>query len=195
MRKVSVLGVFAIVLCTCCLGQAQDKSTDAATHFKKGVALFNENKKDEAVQEFNAAYEIKPSWKILYNIGQCHASLKRYGMAIESFEKYLGEGGDEVPKERQDEVLGELDRLRRMVGSIKVHGPDGVEIYIDKILRGKTRTWTNTSGSSTMRPVTARASSPAFSPRREWRPGFGSSKTERSCSRCRKPSAAARFWS
>ena len=117
---------------------AEETSNEASEHFKKGVSLFNENKKDEAVEEFNAAYAIKPSWKIMYNIGQCHASLRRYGMAIEAFEKYLGQGGDEVPAERQDEVLGELDRLRKMVGSVKVQGAEGVDIYIDDIQRGTT---------------------------------------------------------
>lgn len=138
MRYIPAVGALTLVLCIPFFGSAEDKSAEAASHFKKGVALFNDNKKEEAVQEFNLAYEIKPSWKIMYNIGQCHASLKRYGLAIESFEKYLGQGGDEVPKDRQDEILSELERLRKMVGAIKVHGPDGVEIYVDKILRGTT---------------------------------------------------------
>ena len=120
------------------VGSAQDTDKEASEHFKEGVTLFNENKKQEAVEEFNAAYAIKPSWKIMYNIGQCQASLRRYGMAIEAFEKYLGQGGDEVPADRQDEVLAELDRLRRMVGNVKVQGPGGVEIYIDDIQRGTT---------------------------------------------------------
>jgi hypothetical protein len=138
-----LIGFFGwiVVFCICSGGIAQnkmDEDKEASSHFKKGVSLFNEDKKEEAVAEFKTAYEIKPSWKIMYNIGQCQASLKRYGLAIEAFEKYLGEGGDEVPAERSDEVLKELDRLRKMVGSLRVIGPDGVEIYIDKILRGTT---------------------------------------------------------
>jgi tetratricopeptide (TPR) repeat protein len=107
---------------------ADDNDTQAAAeHFKKGVSLFKENKKDAAVKEFKTAFELKPSWKIMYNIGQCEASLKRYGMAIEAFEQYLGEGGDEVSVERRDvfrrEVLNgfqdgcEVDFPVRRVGS------------------------------------------------------------------------------
>ena len=137
MRYLVVIGfVWATLLPGA--ARAQDDSEEASKHFKSGVALFNENKKQEAVEEFNAAYAIKPAWKIMYNIGQCNASLRRYGMAIEAFEKYLGQGGDEVPADRQDEVLTELDRLRRMVGSVKVQGSDGVDIYIDDIQRGTT---------------------------------------------------------
>ena len=51
----------------------------------------------EAVRAFRSANEINPSWKIEFNIGQCEAALKRYGLAMEAFEKYLALGGDEVP--------------------------------------------------------------------------------------------------
>ncbi len=140
MKYLTAVVIWTAVLSICLtgFGQTKDEDKEASLHFKKGVQLFNENKKEEAVNEFKTAYEIKPSWKIMYNIGQCQASLKRYGLAIDAFEKYLGEGGDEVPPERSDEVLAELERLRKMVGSLRVSGPDGVEIYVDKILRGTT---------------------------------------------------------
>ena len=117
---------------------ADDVTEKAAEHFRKGVALFKENRKEEAVKEFKTAYQLKPAWKIKYNIGQCEASLRRYGLAIEAFERYLGEGGDEVSEDRRDEVIKELDRLRKMVGSVRVQGPDGYDVMIDGIKRGDT---------------------------------------------------------
>jgi hypothetical protein len=115
-----------------------DKSQDseASSFFSSGVELFNKENYQEAVVAFRKAYELKPSWRIQYNIGQCEAALKRYGLAIEAFESYLGAGGDEVPIERRDEVLKELERMRLMVGSIKVQGEDGTEVYVDEVLRG-----------------------------------------------------------
>ena len=121
---------------------ADEKKTSepssASAAFNEGVELFNTEKHEEAASAFRRAYELKPSWKLQYNIGQCEAALTRYGLAIEAFEAYLGQGGDEVPVDRRDEVLGELDRMRKMVGGIKIKGPDGVEIYVDDVLRGQT---------------------------------------------------------
>ncbi len=136
MRNIFALSVILAVTFYAFTTTAKDD--EASVRFKKGVQLFNEGKNEEAVVEFQAAYDAKPSWKIMYNIGQCNASLKRYGMAIEAFEKYLAEGGDEVPPERQDEVLAQLGKLRQMVGYLNVKGEEGVEVYINKVLRGAT---------------------------------------------------------
>ncbi len=99
--------------------------------FLDGVEFFNEKRLKEAVIKFRAAYRVRPSWRLQYNIGQCEAGLKNYGRAIVAFEKYLGNGGDEVEVTRQDEVLRELDRLKRMVGKIVVDGPEGYAIWVD----------------------------------------------------------------
>ena len=115
---------------------SDDKKAEAA--FNRGVAAHKSGKMDEAVQAFRRADALKPSWKLQYNIGQCEAALRRYGLAIEAFEMYLGQGGDEVPKQRQDEVLKELDRMRRMVGTIVVRGQPGVDVYVDIVKHGNT---------------------------------------------------------
>ena len=142
MRARFVLVVPLGILLSAFSAVADEKETagpsSAAEAFSKGVELFNAEKHEEAVSAFRRAYELKPSWKLHYNIGQCEAALTRYGLAIEAFEAYLGEGGDKVPVDRRDEVLSELDRMRKMVGAVKVKGPEGVEIYIDDLLRGKT---------------------------------------------------------
>ncbi|MCP4600407.1 MAG: tetratricopeptide repeat protein [Proteobacteria bacterium] len=110
----------------------------AVKAFNEGIKLYQVGKMDEAVQKFRHADALNPSWKIKYNIGQCEASLKRYGLAIEAFEQYLGHGGDEISIERRDEVLTELDRLRRMVGTITISGEPGVDVYVDVVKRANT---------------------------------------------------------
>jgi hypothetical protein len=117
-------------------GASKTKKAEAA--FQRGITAYKAGKMDKAVQEFRRANSLKPTWKIQYNIGQCEAALRRYGLAIEAFELYLGQGGDEVPKPRQDEVLQELDRMRRMVGTIVVKGESGIDIYVDKVIHGNT---------------------------------------------------------
>lgn len=120
-----------------------DDATDVETRelaqqlFLDGVEFFNGKRLEEAVIKFRAAYRVRPSWRLQYNIGQCEAGLKNYGRAIVAFEKYLGLGGDEVEVTRQDEVLRELDRLKRMVGKIVVEGPEGYVIWVDGEEAGK----------------------------------------------------------
>ncbi len=109
----------------------EDIETIARSAFTQGVALYNAEQYKEALDEFQKAYSLKPKWKILYNIGQCHAVLKQYGLAIDDFEQYLAEGGDDVGTERRDTLLAELDRLRKMVGTVMLDGPDGVEVHVD----------------------------------------------------------------
>ena len=116
----------------------ESRIEEAKAAFKEGVAHYLENRPEAAVKSFRRANALNPSWKLHYNIGQCEASVKRYGLAIEAFEYYLGKGGDEVPQNRKDALIAELRRLRAMVGDVRIVGPDGVEVYIDNILRGTT---------------------------------------------------------
>lgn len=112
------------------------QTKEANTAFEKGKALFKAGDYAEAAEAFRKAYELRPAWKILYNIGQCAAADKRYGEAIEAFERYLAEGGDEVPKERQGSVIEEVTRLRNLVGFFEIEAEEGSAIFIDGVERG-----------------------------------------------------------
>jgi tetratricopeptide (TPR) repeat protein len=109
----------------------QTKKIRAQQLFDEGIQLFQKDRLADAGERFKDAYRILPSWKLLYNIGQCEAGIKHWGSAIESFEKYLQLGGDEITLVRQDEVLAELDRLKRMVGKVSVDGPGGYNVFVD----------------------------------------------------------------
>ena len=152
-----IMGLIWVMMCICAVSRqatAQtamdtvieddvDDGTSSETRelaqqlFLDGVEFFNQKRLEEAVRKFRAAYRVRPSWRLHYNIGQCEAGLKNYGRAIVEFEKYLGVGGDEVDVARQDEVLRELDRLKRMVGKIVVDGPEGYVIWVDGEEAGK----------------------------------------------------------
>jgi hypothetical protein len=139
MRLQVIILVAAGILSTSLTAAAQDAAADEARElFKQGVTHFEADRHEQALSAFERAYELRPNWKLLYNIGQCHAVLKAYGLAIESFEAYLAEGGDDILSDRRDEVLEEVRRLRDMVGNLNVTGPDGLSVYVDGALRGKT---------------------------------------------------------
>lgn len=120
-------------------GRADDKTDQARIHFNEGVSLFEEGDYERAAIAFARAYELKPSYKILYNIGQTENELKHYARALQAYQKYLAEGGDEVPADRAKELAKIVKRLEALVGRVLIDYPvPGVLIMIDGERRGET---------------------------------------------------------
>jgi hypothetical protein len=138
MRQVFAMTAIGLALLSGGAAAGQDNVAEARELFKQGVDQFDQQSYEEALVAFRKADQLNPSWKIAFNIGQCQAALKRYGLAIEAFERYLAEGGDEVPDDRRTKVLDELSQFRKMVGGVMVKGQDDVVVVIDDIVRGST---------------------------------------------------------
>jgi len=136
MRRTFIGVLGALVLCAATAHA--DAEEEARAAFKEGVEQYEAGHLEAALESFREANEIQPSWKIQYNIGQCEAALKHYGLAIEAFEAYMAGAGDEISDQRRDQVLAELDRLRKLTGMLAVEGPDGVTIVVDGFERGTT---------------------------------------------------------
>lgn len=111
--------------------KAQGQVDEARLHFKRGSALYDENNFRAALAEFQRAYELAPSYKLLFNIGQVHMELQNYAGALRAYNRYLGEGGAEVPAARREEVNQEITRLTGRVGRITIDGLPGAEVLID----------------------------------------------------------------
>ncbi|MCK9464211.1 MAG: hypothetical protein M0R80_31725 [Proteobacteria bacterium] len=117
---------------------AEEKAErEARAAFQEAVEKFDSGGYEGAVTLFRKAYELNPSWKLLYNVGQCEAALKRHGEALEAFEQYLSQGGDEIEVTRRGEVLAEVERLRKMSGSIEISAPAGALVLVDGVERGR----------------------------------------------------------
>jgi hypothetical protein len=111
----------------------------ARAHFQQGVKLAGETDFRAAIIEFQRAYDIAPNWSILFNIAQCHYELLEYAGALATFERYLAEGGTQVPLERREKVEKEIAELKGRVGRITIEtNVAGVEIVIDEQSVGKT---------------------------------------------------------
>ncbi|MBN2525811.1 MAG: tetratricopeptide repeat protein [Deltaproteobacteria bacterium] len=104
--------------------------------FDEGALHFENRDFEKAVVAFRKSYLLKPSWKLLFNIAQSEAAAKRYGLAISAFEKYLAEGGDEIDKQREKDVVEEINLLRARVGSVEIRAPEGALVIVDDIERG-----------------------------------------------------------
>jgi len=130
--------VIPILICSGAIAQESEQPDPAKVAFDEGAALFADGDFPAAAEAFRRAYDIKPSWRLLYNIGQSEAAAKRHGLAMEAFEKYLSQGGDDVDEARRSEVAGEIERLRTIVGTIEVVAPEGSRVVIDDVERGET---------------------------------------------------------
>ncbi len=133
MQLLFLIMAFCLVLVSGSAIQADDEvnTPQAEAAFREGVEHFRANRYDEAALAFRRADEIKPNWKIQYNIGQCEAAAKNYAAALEGFEAYLAKGGDGVSVDRQEKVIAEISRLKAMVGVVEIQGEDGDVVLIN----------------------------------------------------------------
>jgi len=115
-----------------------DDMEKAKAAFERGTSLFHDGKYEEAALAFREANELRPNWKLLYNVGQSEAAAKRHGLALQAFEEYLSMGGDEIQTGRRAEVAEEIDRLRGIVGEIDLVAPVGAVVKVDGRDRGTT---------------------------------------------------------
>jgi len=115
------------------------KEDEARMHFEQGVRLYEEGQYEQAAIAFARAYELKPSFRLLFNIGQAESELKHYARALEAFTRYLAEGGDQVPPDRVTTVKSEIERLNALVGMIIVECQvDGARVLLDNESKGET---------------------------------------------------------
>ncbi len=69
---------------------AQSKNQKLYEAFKKAAyVLYEEKKFEEAIVQFEKAYEAVPDPKIWFNLGQCHRQLNHVEQALMYYEKFL----------------------------------------------------------------------------------------------------------
>jgi len=112
---------------------------EAQARFDRGREFFEDGDFSAALVEFRRAYELSPNYKLLYNVGQVCYQLQDYPCALQSFSKYLADGGSEVAASRVNEVQKELEKLRARVARVVVSTTvPGAEVAVDDVPVGKT---------------------------------------------------------
>lgn len=118
---------------------AQDQLTEAERHFRRGVDLYEDGDMSGSFVEFTRAYEIVPSYRILYNLAQVAYRRQDYVRALDTFRKYLAEGRDFISGERRRQIEQDIRRLDQRIGRIEIDADkddDGAEIRIDDLQIG-----------------------------------------------------------
>jgi hypothetical protein len=99
---------------------AVDPPAKASTSFKQGVELYREASFEAALAEFRKAYQLSPSYKVLYNIAQTYYELHDYVNAQINLRQYLSEGGSEIPADRRVEVQELFDKLGERIAYLEI---------------------------------------------------------------------------
>jgi len=109
-----------------------DVAEEAREQFDRGRELYDAGQYEEAAIAFERAYELKPSYKLLYNWAQAENESGNYARALEVYQRYLQEGGEEIDPERVEQVQGEIKRLQSLVGTLVVRcGAQGAVVMVD----------------------------------------------------------------
>jgi hypothetical protein len=136
--SLAVLLLLSLVRQPAARAASGDGGTSEA-HFDKGVAATDAGRLVEAADEFRLAYAMSDAFLILYNIGQVEALRGRSVEAVEAFERYLAEGGAEIPARRRMAVRAEIETQSARIGTIDVRtAPLGAEVFVDGVSVGRT---------------------------------------------------------
>ncbi|MBW2260391.1 MAG: PEGA domain-containing protein [Deltaproteobacteria bacterium] len=144
-----ILAALAIALSIAAYGayaSAQEVSdadkAKAKELFIAGVKLFKKDQHAQALEKFQASYELRPHWRLHLNIGLCFKELSMYTKAKAEFDSFLQKGADKMDDAALEQVFSELEKLKEIIAvlSIDVLTPgatvklDGKEVGTSPIL-------------------------------------------------------------
>ena len=139
-RLVAALAAAAL-LASPLVALGEDDTAAAKARFRKGAELYGAGKWREAIEEFEAAYRLKPAGAIHFNVARCREKLGEWPGALRAYEDYLRE----VP-EASDRVhvRASMKRIEERLAEAGVQAllvysdPPGAELRLDGKARGKT---------------------------------------------------------
>ncbi|MBS2016297.1 MAG: tetratricopeptide repeat protein [Deltaproteobacteria bacterium] len=115
-------------------GEAKSEAVkEAEQRFLRGKQLFEEGDYALALVEFNRAYEISPNYRVLFNIAQINIQLFNYAAARTALERYLREGGDDIPAARKVQAEKDLGMLRTRTSYLRITTNPPAAITIDDV--------------------------------------------------------------
>jgi tetratricopeptide (TPR) repeat protein len=117
---------------------AQDDATEKArARFFQGVELYKEGIFEAALAEFKQAYQLSPSYRVLYNVGQTYFELHDYANSYLTLKEYVQRGGDELSANRRAQVDELFQKIEKRIARIDVDcNVDGADIRVDEISAG-----------------------------------------------------------
>ncbi len=103
--------VLAFVVIVPQVARADDPAERSAhRHFERGEKLYNLKKYDEALAEYQKAFDASPAPEILFNIAQCYRNLGNYEDAVFTYKRFLQQEPDAPNRDKVERLITELER-------------------------------------------------------------------------------------
>lgn len=109
-----------------------DATKEAEQHYLRGKQLFDEGDYSLALVEFNRAYELSPNYRVLFNIAQINIQLFNYAAARTTIERFLREGGDDIPVARKAQAEKDLAMLKTRTAYLRINTTPPAMVSIDE---------------------------------------------------------------
>lgn len=111
--SLSLLVVWLTLFAAVRPARADDPAMRAAKrHYERGQKLFGLQKFDEALDQYQQAFDAKPIPDFLFNIGQCQRNLGDYEAAIFSYKRYLKLSPDAENRDQVEKLIAELEEKK-----------------------------------------------------------------------------------
>ena len=133
-RRGMVATLAILALARPALAETPEDRARAQTLVEDGARFFSEEKYQQSLDRFRAAYQIYPSHKILFNVAQAQYRLGEPAEAARSYEEYLRttEHAGESAMEFRKTAATNLAVLQKVLGRLKVIcDPPEVQILVD----------------------------------------------------------------
>jgi hypothetical protein len=109
----------------------------AGTRFQLAVEMYHEGSYEGALAEFKKAYQLSPSYRVLYNIAQAQYALHDFVGAYKSLIQYRTEGKDEISADRIGQVTEMSAKLRERIAHLEISSNvTGADIRVDDVSVG-----------------------------------------------------------
>jgi tetratricopeptide (TPR) repeat protein len=79
-------------------------------HYERGQKLYNLQKFEEALEQYQKAFDAKPLPGFMFNIAQCQRNLGDYEAAIFSYKKFLQLEPESEKREKVEALIEELEQ-------------------------------------------------------------------------------------
>lgn len=110
----------------------------AAVRFQQAVELYREGSYEGALAEFRKAYQLSPSYRVLYNIAQTQYALHDFVGAYKSIKQYIAEGGNDITADRRTQVDEMSMKLAERIAHLQIiTNVAGADIRVDDVSVGK----------------------------------------------------------
>ncbi|HTQ05304.1 MAG TPA: PEGA domain-containing protein [Polyangiaceae bacterium] len=117
----------------------EDPKKVARQHYEAGADAMKKGDYAGARKEFEAAYAVSPNFRVFFDIAEADLGLGLPEDALDAFQRFLADGGEQVPPKQREQVTQQIAQLELGFASLEVvTEPSGAAITVDGAELGRT---------------------------------------------------------